>query len=546
VHKVAIVGYPNVGKSSLVNRLSGTREAVVHETPGITRDRKEINCEWNGRKFTLIDTGGLDNEDLDPIAGSIREQAAHALDEAVIAVFVFDGKAGVRPGDEELAQLLRNRRIPVVVAANKIDGAASIPYAADGYRLGLGDPIPVSAMQGLGTGDLLDRVVELLPETDPEPEADDAIRLAFLGRPNVGKSSLMNRIIGKDRVIVSDVAGTTRDSIDLKLEIDGREVILVDTAGLRRQAKVANDVEYYMGLRSRRAADRADVALVVCDASEGVTSQDLRVAQLAMESGCATALVLNKWDITTMDEGELIHQRAFVSSKLRQRPPVLTCSALTGRHVDRLIREAMALGDRVHGRIPTPQFNRWLGEVTQIRQPPLVRGKRLKLIYGAQIETRPPRFSVQVNSRRLITRDYAYFLENRMRERFGLAGIPIIMDLVERGTTRRGTEDRRGRRTDETGPVAADAWDEEFGTGEEIDWDAEPRDDDYADLPESEADLEGDDDLIDDDDDDFHSGLESAEDDDVMSDEHGLIEAEEAATDEEDLLGSPPGVPDES
>jgi GTP-binding protein len=548
VHKVAIVGYPNVGKSSLVNRLSGTREAVVHEQPGITRDRKEINCEWNGRKFTLIDTGGLDNEDLDPIAGSIREQAAHALDEAVIAVFVFDGKAGVRPGDEELAQLLRSRRIPVVLAANKIDGAGSIPYAADGYRLGLGDPIPVSAMQGLGTGDLLDRVVELLPETDPEPEADDAIRLAFLGRPNVGKSSLMNRIIGKDRVIVSDVAGTTRDSIDLKLEIDGREVILVDTAGLRRQAKVANDVEYYMGLRSRRAADRADVALIVCDASEGVTSQDLRVAQLAMESGCATALVLNKWDITTMDEAELIHQRAFVTSKLRQRPPVLTCSALTGRHVDRLIREAMALGDRVHGRIPTPQFNRWLGEVTQIRQPPLVRGKRLKLIYGAQIETRPPRFSIQVNSRRLITRDYAYFLENRLRERFGLAGIPVIMDLVERGTQRRGTEDRRGKPTSERGPVEADAWDEEYGTGEEIDWDAEPKDDDYADLPASEADLEGDDDLIDDDgdDDDFHTGAESDEDDDVMSDEHGLIEAEEAATDEEDLLGSPPGVPDEA
>ncbi|MDQ8043100.1 MAG: ribosome biogenesis GTPase Der [Solirubrobacteraceae bacterium] len=547
MHKVAIVGYPNVGKSSLVNRLSGTREAVVHETPGITRDRKEIPCEWNGRQFTLIDTGGLDNEDLDPIAGSIREQASHALDEAVIAVFVFDGKAGVRPGDEELAQLLRNRGIPVVLAANKIDSAGSIPYAADGYRLGLGDPIPVSAMQGLGTGDLLDRVVELLPDTDPDPEAEDSIRLALLGRPNVGKSSLMNRIIGRDRVIVSDVAGTTRDAIDLKLEIDGREVILVDTAGLRRQAKVANDIEYYMGLRSRRAADRADVALVVCDASEGVTSQDLRVAQLAMESGCATALVLNKWDITTMDEGELIHQRAFVASKLRQRPPVLTCSALTGRHVDRLIREALALGDRVHGRIPTPQLNRWLGEVTQVRQPPLVRGRRLKLIYGAQIETRPPRFSVQVNSRKLITRDYAYFLENRMRERFGLAGIPIIMDLVERGTPRRGTDERRGRSDDARGPVDADAWDDEYGTGEEVDWDAPVDDDDYADLPASEADIDGDEiDGLEDDleDEAFHTGAESDEDDDVMSDEHGLIQAEEDATEEEDLLGSPPGVAD--
>lgn len=474
MHKVAIVGYPNVGKSSLVNRLSETREAVVHETPGITRDRKEIPCEWNGRRFTLIDTGGLDNEDLDPIAGSIREQASHALDEAAVAVFVFDGKAGVRPGDEELATLLRNRKIPVVLAANKIDVAGAIPDAMDGYRLGLGDPIPVSAMQGLGTGDLLDRIVELLPENDPDPDEDDAVRLTLLGRPNVGKSSLMNRIVGKDRVIVSDVAGTTRDAIDLRLEIDGRKVVLVDTAGLRRQAKVTDSVEYYMGLRSRRAADRADVALVICDATDGVTSQDLRVAQLAMESGCATAIVLNKWDITTMDEAELIHQRHFVASKLRQRPPVLTCSALTGRHVDRLLRECLALGDRVTGRVPTPTFNRWLGEVTQIRQPPLVRGKRLKLIYGAQIETRPPRFSIQVNSRKLITRDYAYFLENRLRERFGLVGVPVILDLVERGTRRRGSDDRRSlraERVDPTAPITVDEWEDRYGSSDE--WELE-------------------------------------------------------------------------
>lgn len=482
MHKVAIVGYPNIGKSSLVNRLSETREAVVHETPGITRDRKEIPCEWNGRKFILIDTGGLDNEDLDPIAGSIREQASHALDEAAVAVFVFDGKSGVRPGDEELAQLLRSRRIPVIVAANKIDGAGSIPQAADGYRLGLGDPIAVSAMQGLGTGDLLDRIVELLPETDPEDDgSEDAIRMTLLGRPNVGKSSLMNRIIGKDRVIVSDVAGTTRDAIDLGLEIDGRKVILVDTAGLRRQAKVSNDIEYYMGLRSRRAADRADVALIVCDATEGVTSQDLRIAQLAMESGCATALILNKWDITEMDEDELIRQRQFVASKLRQRPPVLTASALTGRHVDRLLRETLALGDRVHGRIPTPQLNRWLGEVTQLRQPPLVRGKRLKLIYGAQIETRPPRFSIQVNSRKLITRDYAYFLENRLRERFGLDGIPVIIDLVERGTRRRGSDEQRGqgpqRERHPGEPIPAEEWDPEID-GADAEW--LPGDDDLS------------------------------------------------------------------
>jgi GTP-binding protein len=433
--KVAVVGYPNVGKSSLVNRLTNSREAVVHERPGITRDRNEIATEWNGRRFTLVDTGGMDTEDPDPISGSIRDQARAALADAQVALFVYDAKAGLRPGDDELADLLRRSKMPVVVAANKIDAARDIPLAAEAHRLGFGEPMAVSAAQGLGTGDLLDRLVELLPEDDAEID-DDVVRLAVIGRPNVGKSSLVNRFAGADRVIVSDVAGTTRDAIDLPLEVDGRKLVVVDTAGMRRQSKVSESVEYYTTLRSQRAAERADVALVVCDARDGVTAQDMRIAELAMRSGCATALVLNKWDAAEMTEADLDHERAKVASKLRLRPRVLTASALTGRNVQRLLNEVLALGDRMSNRIPTPELNRFIGEVVQARQPPAKQGHRLKLLYAAQIGERPPRFAIQVNSRQRVTRDYAYFIENRMRARFGMDGVPIIIDFVERKSRR--------------------------------------------------------------------------------------------------------------
>jgi GTP-binding protein len=434
--KVAVVGYPNVGKSSLVNRLTNSREAVVHERAGITRDRKEIATEWNGRRFTLVDTGGMDREDHDPISGSIRDQARAALADAQVALLVFDAKAGLRPGDEELADLLRRSKLPVVVAANKIDSARDIPLAVEAHRLGFGEPMAVSAAQGLGTGDLLDRLVELLPEDDDEVD-EDVIRLAVIGRPNVGKSSLVNRFAGSDRVIVSEVAGTTRDAIDLPLEVDGHRLVVVDTAGMRRQSKVTESVEYYTTLRSQRAAERADVALVVCDASDGVTAQDMRVAELAMAAGCATAIVLNKWDAAEMTEGDLEHERAKVAQKLRLRPRVLTASALTGRNVQRLLKEVLALGDRMKGRIPTPELNRFIGEVVQARQPPAKQGHRLKLLYAAQIGERPPRFAIQVNSRQRVTRDYAYYIENRLRARFGMDGIPLIIDFVERKARRR-------------------------------------------------------------------------------------------------------------
>jgi GTP-binding protein len=458
--KVAIVGYPNVGKSSLINRLTGTREAVVHERPGVTRDRKELDCEWNGRQFKLIDTGGVDFEDEDPLAGSIRDQARAGLADAQVAVLVVDARAGVRPGDEELADLLRRSPLPCIVAANKCDGLSELPLAHAFHRLGLGEPLAVSAAQGLGSGDLLDRIVELLPAGEEEPERD-AIRLAIIGRPNVGKSSLVNRFLGEERVIVSEVAGTTRDAIDMPLMVGEQRLILVDTAGMRRQSKVADSVEYYTALRSQRAAERADVALVVCDAVDGVTAQDLRIAELAMKAGCATAVVLNKWDMLSegrSPENALDHdavladERARVAEKLRLRPRVLTASAKTGRHVARLLTEVIALGERMAGRIPTPELNRFLAEAVQARQPPIGtrRGSsqhRLKLIYMTQIGEGPPRFAIQVNSRTRVTRDYAYFIENRLRARYGMDGVPLIIDFVERGERGRGGGEEGGSRT---------------------------------------------------------------------------------------------------
>jgi GTPase len=347
-----------------------------------------------------------------------------------------------------MAELLRRSPLPTIVAANKIDAVADVPLAADFHRLGLGDPLAVSAAQGLGSGDLLDRIVELLDAVSPageeREEDDDTIRLAVIGRPNVGKSSLVNRFLGEERVIVSDVAGTTRDAIDMPLLVGDRRLVIVDTAGMRRQSKVADSVEYYTALRSQRAAERADVALVVCDAADGVTAQDLRIAELAMKAGCATALVLNKWDTQERPEGDarvrldLEHERGRVAEKLRLRPRVLTASAKSGRHVARVLSEVIALGDRMAGRIPTPELNRFLSEATQARQPPVgsrrgASGHRLKLIYMAQIGQRPPRFAIQVNSRGRVTRDYAYFLENRLRARYALDGVPLIIDFVERG-----------------------------------------------------------------------------------------------------------------
>ncbi len=429
VPTVAVVGFPNVGKSTLVNRLAGGREAVVHSEAGVTRDRKRIRCEWNGREFDLLDTGGIDLEDESELAADIRRQARLGMAEADLVVLVVNGQAGLRPGDEEMARNLRDSPVPVVLAVNKSDRPDDVWAAAEFHALGLGEPNAVSATHGLGTGDLLDRVVEALGDREPRAPEKEAVRIALIGRPNVGKSSLVNRILDDDRVIVSDIAGTTRDTIDTEIEIDGKPVILVDTAGLRRRSKVAGTVDHYAQLRSERAIERADVAIVVCDATEGVRSEDLKVGEAAMRAGCATLLVMNKWDLT---ETDIDDARARVARKIRLRPEVVTASALTGRNVASLVSRGLALAERATQRIPTPALNRFLSEVVATTPPPARRGRRLKILYGAQIEVSPPRFAIQVNDRKLISRDWAYHLENRLRETYGLEGIPLVIDYNAR------------------------------------------------------------------------------------------------------------------
>jgi GTP-binding protein len=432
---VAIVGFPNVGKSTLVNRLAGGREAMTHAESGVTRDRKRLRCEWNGVAFELLDTGGIDLADESELARDIQRQARLGIAEADVVLLVVDARAGVRAGDAELAKTLRGAEVPVLVVANKLDRPEDEHMTAELHRLGLGEPMAVSAAHGLGSGDLLDRVVELLGENARPDEREEAVHIAVIGRPNAGKSSLVNAFLGSERVIVSARAGTTRDAIDTELEVDDRRVVLVDTAGLRRRSKVAGTVDYYAQLRSEHAVGRADVALVVCDASEGITAEDLRVSELAMKGGCATLLALNKWDITGTDIDDA---RARVTQKLRLRPMVVTCSATRGRNVANLLPKALELADKAAERIPTPELNRFIADVAAKTPPPSKRGRRLRMYYAAQVGERPPRIAIQVNDRKLISRDWAYHLENRLRETYELEGVPLVIDFVPHSGTRRG------------------------------------------------------------------------------------------------------------
>ena len=426
---VAVVGFPNVGKSTLVNRLSATREAVVFETPGVTRDRKEVVCEWAGKRFILVDTGGVDLADRSQLTKDVGEQARRAIEEADLVLFLTDARAGVTPGDEEIAAILRRAHKPVLVVANKIDDPSQNSAAAEFHRLGLGDPVPVSAGHGHGTGDLLDRIVELLPGDGPPDIEEDAIRVAILGRPNVGKSSLLNAILGEERVIVSDVPGTTRDAIDIAFKRAERTFVLVDTAGLRRKRRQRQGVEYYSELRAIRAAERADVALVLVDSSEGLVEQDLAVADVARTAGCSTLVALSKWDITKIGIEDV---RERLEASLRQRPPIVAVSAQTGRGVGRLLDRVEELYEKHTGRVTTGELNRFLGELREQRPGPTRNGRRLNLLYGTQVSVRPPRFRLFVNDPALITRDYGYWVENRMRERFDLEGVPVVIDFVRR------------------------------------------------------------------------------------------------------------------
>jgi GTPase len=429
VGTVAIVGFPNVGKSTLVNRLTESRAAVVHETPGVTRDRKEVVADWAGKRFLVVDTGGVDVADRSPITRSVVDQAREAVDDADLVVFVVDARAGITPGDEEVAEILRRARKPVLLVANKIDDPSQDALALEFHRLGLGEPLPASALHGYGTGDLLDAILERLPGEGRPPIGEDAIRVAILGRPNVGKSSLLNAIIGRERVIVSEVPGTTRDAIDTVFQRRDRTFVFVDTAGLRRKRKHRQGIDYYSELRALDAAERADIALVLIDTSEGIVEQDLAVADVARKAQCSTIVVLSKWDRTTVGIEDV---RPELERRLRQRPPWVAVSAKTGRGIERLLDAIERQFDKHVARVPTPELNRFLAELREARQPPSRNGKRLNLLYATQVTARPPRFRVSVNDPSLVTRDYGYWVENQLRDRFELEGVPVSIDFVRR------------------------------------------------------------------------------------------------------------------
>jgi GTPase len=424
---VAIVGYPNVGKSTLINRLTETRAAVVHATPGVTRDRKELLCEWSGTTFRLIDTGGVDRTDTGPFGPKIVEQARQAIEEADLVLFVVDARSGITPGDEELAEILRRSRRDVLVIANKLDDPRRNTDALEFHRLGLAEPLPLSALHGHGTGDLLDEIVGRLPGTGERPVGEEAIRVAILGRPNVGKSSLLNALVGQERVIVSEVPGTTRDTIDTVMRRGETTFVLVDTAGMRRKRRHRQGIEYYSELRALEAAERADVAIVLVDAIEGVVEHDLAVADVARKAGCATIVGLSKWDET---EVRIEDVRPDLERRLRQRPPILALSSKTRRGLERLLDTVESVFEKYAGRIPTAELNRFLAELREARQPPQKRGRRLNLLYGTQVSSRPPRFRFFVNDRGLVTRDYGYWVENELRRRFRLEGVPVSIDFV--------------------------------------------------------------------------------------------------------------------
>lgn len=425
--RVAIIGYPNVGKSTLFNRITGSRDAVVAPESGVTRDRKEGEAEWIGRDFIVVDTGGIDLQSAEPLAEEVRRQAELALQEAVVAIFLVDGKSGVSPQDYEIAALLRRSPVPVLLAVNKYDSKIAQENVHEYWQLGIGEPIGISAEHGLGVGDLLDEVVKNLPKGEDASEALEPIRVAIVGRPNVGKSSLLNTILGDRRTIVSPRPGTTRDAIDTDLEFEGTPITLIDTAGLRRPGKrTTTDVEYYSSLRALQALERSHVALVVIDASEGLVDLDLQIAYEAQRAKCATAILFNKWDISQIDLDMAV---ARMKAKVQMKPRWVTTSALTRRGVDHILPLARELYGQYSGRIPTSDLNRWL-ETLRAQRPAAGRGtKTLKAFYMVQYETSPPRFKVMVNSRGLVTKSFAYYLENRLREEYGLWGIPLVIDF---------------------------------------------------------------------------------------------------------------------
>ena len=431
---VAIVGRPNVGKSMLFNKLVGQRLSIVEDTPGVTRDRIYGETDWNGRTFTLVDTGGIEPRTDDQILSFMREQAQIATDNATVIVFLTDVKTGVTAADQEVANMLLRCGKPIVLAVNKVDQGMS-PDVYEFYNLGLGDPIAVSAVHGHGTGDLLDACVAYFPPEDEEEEESDAIKVALIGRPNVGKSSLTNRILGQQRTIVSNVPGTTRDAIDSAFENDKGKYVFIDTAGMRKKAKVEEAIEKYSVLRATMAIDRADVCLILIDATEGVTEQDTKVAGLAHEAGKACIIVVNKWDLVEKDGKTMDKMRQEVMRDLSYMTyaPILFLSALTGQRVDRLFDLINYVHEQASTRITTGMLNNVLADAQTRVQPPTDKGRRLKIYYMTQVGIRPPHFVVFCNDKKLFHFSYQRYLENCIRSTFGLEGTPIILSIREKG-----------------------------------------------------------------------------------------------------------------
>ena len=433
---VAIVGRPNVGKSLLFNRLVGQRLSIVEDTPGVTRDRLYAPCEWAGRTFDMVDTGGIEPNTDSEILAFMREQAQIAIDAATVIIFVTDIRTGVTAADQEVATMLLRSGKPVVLAVNKADSTGHTdPAVYEFYSLGLGDPIPCSAMHGHGTDEILDECLKYFPEDEGTEEEEDRIKVAVIGKPNVGKSSLVNKILGEKRVIVSDVAGTTRDAVDSEFENQYGKYLLIDTAGIRRKSKVEERVERFSVMRAQLAIERADVCLILIDARDGVTDQDTKIAGLAHEAGKASIIIVNKWDLVEKETGTMEKMRKDIMRDLSfmSYAPILFISALTGQRIERIFELINFVNDQTNMRITTGMLNDVLADAQMRVQPPTDKGRRLKIYYMTQTGVRPPSFVVFCNKKELFHFSYQRYLENQIRSVFGLEGTPIRMVIRQKG-----------------------------------------------------------------------------------------------------------------
>ena len=433
---VAIVGRPNVGKSTLFNRIAEKKVSIVDDTPGVTRDRIYADAEWTGHEFALVDTGGIDFNDTDELLPAVRNQAKLAMEEADVILFVVDGKVGITDLDQHIVSMLRTAKKPVVLAVNKVDNAKSIPNSYEFYSLGLGDPIAVSSVNALNLGDLLDAIVEKLPVETVIEDEPDTIRVAVVGRPNVGKSSLVNALLGEERLVVSNIPGTTRDAVDTYFKQDGVTFIFVDTAGMRRRGKIDAALERYSVIRSLRAIDRADVVLMLIDATEGVSEQDKKIAGYVHESGRASVLVVNKWDLVKKDGKTSLRFTEDLRKELgfMQYSPVVFLSALTKQRINRIPEVVKYVAEQHAMRVSTSLLNQVVRDAVGINPPPSDRGRKLKIFYATQAAVRPPTIVFFVNDAELMHFSYLRFLENRLRESFGFEGTPLKMVVRPRQT----------------------------------------------------------------------------------------------------------------